>query len=1441
MATVENKIVNMIFNNKSFEKGVAGTVKSLDMLDQKVNSMDGSVNAFSNLSKAASKVDFSAITKAADVVTNRLSAMGIVGVTALQNITNSAVNMGKNLIKSVTTQPISTGFQEYETKMNSIKTLMAAIAQEDMTPEMETQNLEKINTKLAELNEYADLTVYNFAQMTDMVGKFATKSGDLDGSVKMVKGMANLAAELGVDNSRLQSALYQTSQAMSGGYFQNIDWMSIENAGMASKSFMEDLQKEALRLGTITQQQIDDIANAVGGTNFNKSLSELGWLTTDVMTNVMAIYADSAEMTKKAGEINTFSKLTGVMAESVQSGWAVTWEAIIGDKAESLKLFEDLNNAFNSVVGPMADARNEMFKFWNDNGGRQQLIDSIFSLGSKFAQLVSPIGKAWKEIFPTTTGDQLMAVTENFAKWVDKLKPSEKAMVKIGEVSKGFFSALSIGRKILGTLIRSASPLVGILVKLAGVFLGLLSPVANSITKFNEFLDSSGLLSTFINMAHGLINDLSGAFEWLFNVIQKGWYNIKGVFDQFVNGFERIGSATSIFEKVFTALGDTVRNTVTTLLKLFGEVGRGISESLSGDMNISETVLGAGGLAGGFMIISKVIKTVMNLFSGGGKFSQILTNINELLSGVSDAFNSFTENMKSKSLKQIATSVLILTVALILLGTIDSDRLIPAVLALASIFAIMGASLKAFSKVMGTIKTKDMAILAGSLIALSTAVLILSFAVSKLGAMRWQDIIKGLGAVIVLLGALVGSSLAMSKYGKNMKNATKGLISLGLALILMATAINMIGGMRWQDIAQGLGAVIILLGALTISAIAMGKSGKNMNKGIKSMISMGIGLVLMAAAINMIGGMRWQDIVQGLGAVIILLGALTLASQFMGKQIGLDLMLASIGISFLALSLKLLSTIPLDAMMTSLLGLVAVLVILAAALFVMKSAGMGALVLVAAAAALLLMAGALAILSLIPFETLIGSIIGVAAALVVLGVAAGLIGMFSAVIIAGAAAIALIGVALIPLAAGLALLGFSLVPLAAGLGTLAAVPLDGIWGALGVLLVLALLSLVSPLMLALGVALTLLGAGLILTGLGLTALAVGMTSMDGISGLWDITKSIGALALLSVSAPALTILGLGLLALGAGMLLASIGFVAFAASLATLNFAIMLGIPTLERLIDLANLYSENMSVFTLMSMSLMMLATGFSSLAGGLTKLYLILMIFTVQLLIELEKIIDGFKRFRNALRRELDYMKLVFMEQYQNFKMGAAFLIDGFVAGLEENKWKALDKAKQIAAEITATLNAAFDIHSPSRVTREMGLMLDEGLSVGLDDGSKSVYDKGKTIAKNLTQTVKNAIAAMDEISTDIQPVIRPVLDTSKMLARMSNFGFDKDLNVNVRSTGQTFDTVKDDKVKQESNKQNGGVTFNQYNTSPKSLSRTEIYRQTRNMLNSSRMVKQ
>ena len=456
---VEQRIVEMKFDNKEFERRVSGTMSTLDKLKAKLN-LSGAAKGLEGIGTSAKKIDMSGLAAGVETVSARFSALDVIGVTALVNITNAAFNAGKRIMASLTIDPVRTGFQEYETQLNAVQTILANTKHKGKT-------LEDVNAALDELNKYADQTIYNFTEMTKNIGLFTNAGVDLDVSVSAIKGFSNAAAMAGADANRTAAAMYQLSQAFTTGVVRWEDYRSLTSANIAGERMQTAIIETAKTYGI----NVDEMIAKEG--SFKDTLKEQ-WLTTEIMTEALNHYTLSrktmteeeqeaatqmmlsngytqeqidmlfelgTEATSAATEVKSLSQMFEVMRESAQSGWAKTWQIIFGDLYEAKGLFTPLANFFTKIIEKISEARNKF-------------LDSAFS--KNFRHLLDGINSITKSI------QKSLQPMMDYAKVVDEIISgkwgnTEKRWNALAEAGYDWAHAQNLVNEKLGNSLRRAT------------------------------------------------------------------------------------------------------------------------------------------------------------------------------------------------------------------------------------------------------------------------------------------------------------------------------------------------------------------------------------------------------------------------------------------------------------------------------------------------------------------------------------------------------------------------------------------------------------------------------------------------------------------------------------------------------------------------------------------------------------------------------------------------------------------------------------------------------------------------------------------------------------------------------------------------------------------------------------------------------------------------
>ena len=1122
--TVDERVVEMRFDNKQFEQNVQTSLSTLDKLKRSLN-LDGAAKGLENVNSAAKNCNMSGLTSAVETVHAKFSAFEVMAVTALANITNSVINTGKQMLHSLTIEPISQGFEEYELKMGSIQTIMMSTG----------ASLEEVNGYLQELNTYSDKTIYSFQDMTSNIGKFTNAGVKLEDAVMAIQGISNEAAISGANANEASRAMYNFAQALSAGYVKLIDWKSIENANMATVEFKTQLLEAAVAAGTVEKtangmyrvltennqgSTMDEAINATK--NFNDSL-QYQWMTTDVLVNTLRDYADeTTEIGKKAfaaaQEVKTFSQLMDTLKEAVGSGWAMTWEILFGDFEEAKTLWTSLSNAIGGFIDAQSDARNSMLQGWKDMGGRTALIDAAKNAFQGLISVVTPVKEAFREIFPPITAEKLMNMTNALKDFTSRLKLSDTASANLKSTFKGLFAVLDIVKQAFSAVLGAITPLFGGVTTLGGGILGVTGGIGEWLVKMDEFIKKNDVFGKAIQGVITFVKNAINAFKDFIKTIQQKFNlpsleEVKQSLKDFLSMVKEKIQVPGL-EVVHNILG-RIHERISQLIGSFGSMTSGLGNAIgaigNADFNgiidlfnslaLGGLALGVNGGINGFF--DNLIESVTGTLS---KITNPINQITGILDGVKDCLSSFQKDLQAKTLLKIAEAIAILAASIFVIALIDSEKLSASLGAITVMFVDLIAAMAAFEK-LGGVKSKG----ASSLIVFAGAVLVLSGAVKKLAALKPGEMAQGLIGVGVLLAEL-DAFMATAKFSKGATSTATGMVIMAAAIKILAGVVSDLSSLKWEEMAKGLVGVGVLLAEVDIFLNTAKLSGKAMTTAT-GIVILAAGLKILASVCKTFAEMSWEGIAKGLAAVGALLLEVTAFTKLTGNakhviSTGLALVEIAAAMKIFASAMADFAKFSWEQIGRGLVAMGGALAEVAVAVNLMPKNMIGiGTGLVIVGAALEIIANVLGKFGGFSWEEIAKGLVALGGALAELSIALNLMkGTLS-----GSAALLVAAAALLVMTPVLSILGaMSWEGIAKGLIALAgAFTVIGVAGALLTPLVPTILGLSGAFAL-IGVGVLAIGAGLLAAGTGLSALAVGFTALAaaGAAGATAIVASL---------------------------------------------------------------------------------------------------------------------------------------------------------------------------------------------------------------------------------------------------------------------------------------------------------------------------------------------
>ena len=920
---VDERVVSMQFDNKQFEKNVSTTLSTIDKLKQALN--------FKGASKGIDETTtgMSGIGSAVQAVSTKFSAMQVMAVTALANITNSAVNAGKRIVSALTIDPIKTGFGEYETQIGAVQTILA-------NTESKGSTLQDVNRALDELNTYADKTIYNFTEMTKNIGTFTAAGIELDTSVKSIQGIANLAAVSGSTSQQASTAMYQLSQALASGTVKLMDWNSVVNAGMGGQVFQDALLRTAGNLSGSTKS-VEELRKEVETTfgSFRESLQD-GWITTEVLTKTLEqLTLENTESNKQmliaqgyteaqaqeilqlaetaqdaATKVKTFTQLWDTLKESAQSGWTQTWEIIIGDFEEAKTFLTKISDTIGPMISASADARNAVLSGALSSGWKQLLnqgiadeagyvdeiknvakehgvsIDEMIKAEQKLDKSLSD-GEAFQKVLKqgltdgSITSDML---TESVNKLGDKMAKMSDAELEAAGYTKDHVKQIADLRAKLESGAISMDEYTDKMQQLSGrevlikalenAFEGVLSVIKPIKEAFTEIFPpiTAEQLRSLIDQIYKLSEN--------FKISETTADNLKRT-------FKGLFAVLDIVRQLFVAIAKAV----SPVFGKIGDLGAGLLETTAtwGDwlVNLNET-----------------IKTT-------DVFGKAMQKITEFITKARDAIQSFINSVKVKFVTPG------MEVFHAFLGRIQ-DRLASVGEAtegvregIAGAFKALGAAFvnADFLNILKSLWNGVKTIVSGIMKAFGA---LTSGIVEKMGSGDFNGVFDFINNALfssgfaVFIAKFVNGFTDVVKMAENFKDSVldildsfkecltawqrdlqaKTLLKIAGAIAILAASILVISLIDSEKLSKSLAAITVLFADLMGSMAIFNKISENSKGTMKAalaMIGMSLAVLIMAAALKKIGSLDPGEMAVGLVGVIGLTATVVQAAKMLSS------------------------------------------------------------------------------------------------------------------------------------------------------------------------------------------------------------------------------------------------------------------------------------------------------------------------------------------------------------------------------------------------------------------------------------------------------------------------------------------------------------------------------------------------------------------------------
>lgn len=946
--TIDQRVVEMRFDNANFEKNVSTSMSTLDKLKKSLKFED-SAKGFENISKAAGRVDMGGLSNGVESVRLKFSALEVMAVTALSNITSKAVDTGLQLVKSLSVDQITAGWDKFASKTSSVATLVA-----------QGYDLSEVNNQLDRLNWFTDETSYNFTDMVANIAKFTATGKGLTESVTAMEGIANWAALSGQNAQTASHAMYQLSQAMGAGVMRKEDYKSIQNASMDTEEFRQKCLDAAVALGTLKQNSDGTYKSLVADvkdgnftiSQFAEHLTQDAWLTSDVMMKVFGdysaaveqiyAYADEKGITasqaieelgdsvdafglkafKAAQEARSWSDAVDSVKDAVSTGWMQTFELIFGNQEEATQLWTDLANSMYDVFASSGEARNELLKEWKELGGRDALLEGFwnswkvfFGDGDEVVGLLGTIKEAFSEIFPPITSERLVQITEKFRDLTENFKMSDETAQNLKNTFKGVFAVFDIGRQGIKALGDIFGHLLSKLIPVGDGFLGITGSVGEWLVSIDEAIKTGDGLAKFVEFVNGAIDKLASGFkvakDYVVEFIKSftGIGSIEELLATVSNGissfFSGVVEHAKSSEGTISAIGGTIKKVVGTIWDTIKTAFKWLSENVSiGDI--------FAGLAGGGIFVAakklsgliEKIKDALEKLFGSDKDSGIKGKFAEVMNSVHDTLSSFADGIKVSSIVAIAVAIGILSASMNALAELDVGEITKSLVAIGIMLGMLSRTMKSISKTLNGLGSKGLLKASGSLVLVAAAVAIFAGALKKIADLSLADLAKGLIALGGGLFILVQGLKSIEKSNLSISTSL-ALIALATSCRILASALQQFAKLSWNEIGRGLTAMAGALAELVVAVSILSKysDGKSL-LGALSIIAISLVLGKIAKALKKFGEMPWDEIERGLTGMGYALAELAAVITILNQVGGGKSLVGAISIVAIVLSLN---------------------------------------------------------------------------------------------------------------------------------------------------------------------------------------------------------------------------------------------------------------------------------------------------------------------------------------------------------------------------------------------------------------------------------------------------------------------------------------------------------------------------------------------------------
>ena len=981
---IDERIVQMQFNNNDFESGIKTSLSSIDNLKHSLSNMEGA-KGFDEVSSSATKLGWD------------FDALQVIAVTALVKITDAMIDFGINAAKFLVLDQFTAGFTKYEQQIEAVQTIMNATG----------KGIEEVTGYMDQLMWFTDETSYRYMDMVRNIGKFTSAGVELSVATEAMQGISVWAALSGKGIQGAETAMEALSVSIGKGAVKLQEWRRLEQANMGTMEFKQVVLDSAVALGTLTKKGENYIAKYVDPlsgkikpmevslTDFGTAL-KAGWFNSEVLleslgkygayssivsqaTEEMGITAIEAmaridayaeggsEALKELGELSeevktqidgmaytTFElgnkafkaaqqakSLTDVinfLGDAISTGWMQTFDTVIGNFDEAVEMWSELAEVLYDVFVESGNVRNEMLSLWKEMGGRDVLLEGITNIGRSLLSIIEAIGAAWEQIFPPMAAERLLEITESFRNFTERLLIGEETSVNLTRIFAGLFAALDLVRMVVSTVFEVFGNLIGIFVPVGGGILGVVAGLGDLIVAFRDIIKESAIFEKAVEAIGKVLGVVAYAineawkkivevFQWAAGIItpiaEKVRDALSEVFNSasFANAVEIMSGLLMKAKEAIDKAADGIKVAIDRLKNFFSQFGDIDLNPLKRFSVDTEAAFAP------FVAIGDFLKKAWEKIVG--VFTWIVETIPPLIGKIKNALGGFLDFLGEAFSKGDMTTVLAVLDSVLVSGILAA--LMQFMKILKDLTKDAGSIMKSITGILDAVrdslKAYQTTLKAKALKDIGIAVGILAASLLVLSTLDGPTMAKSLAGISVLFADLAGIMLVLSKNmgTVDLVGVASKMIAISAAVLILSAALKNIADLDTDALIRG----IVGIGSLTAILVQVFKTLSNnsteLTSGAGALVVFAAAVLVLSSAVKVLAGIDLLSLVSGLGGLGVIMVELGLFTKYADpkklQETGGSILLMSISLNALVAVVKTMGKMDFEALVKGLSGL----------------------------------------------------------------------------------------------------------------------------------------------------------------------------------------------------------------------------------------------------------------------------------------------------------------------------------------------------------------------------------------------------------------------------------------------------------------------------------------------------------------------------------------